>query len=243
VTEVDRRELTRQLGSAVYRGDGVAVVRLLGTGGEASLQTAGDGVAIALSQQVDGARRLAVDCIASLRERDWIGDAELADQLDGLAGTGPTSLLRPLPVDLEELSEILEGDPLTAGGALDLHTGEVWHRSVVEDGGDVEAPDLDDADRFRWVDGDSRDGYRDMVDFIDTVPDQRLGDRLSDAIRGRGAFRRFADTLRRESEDELTRWFEFAGERKRGRARAWLADVGYRVESGRTLRGASGSDD
>jgi hypothetical protein len=220
----------------VYRGDGVAVVRLLGTDGAASLQLAGDGVAIALAQQVDGARRLAVACIASLRERDWIGDAELADQLDGLAGTGPTSLLRPLPVDLEELSEILEGDPLTAGGALDLHTGEVWHRSVVEDGGDVEAPDLDDADRFRWVDGDSRDGYRDMADFIDTLPDQRLGDRLSHAIRGRGAFRRFADTLRRESEDELSRWFDFAGERKRGRARAWLADVGYRVASGRTLR-------
>lgn len=95
-------------------------------------------------------------------------------------------------MSLEELSEILESDRLTAGGALDLHTGEVWPRSVVEDGGDVEAPDLDDADHFRWVDGDSRDGYRDMVDFIDTLPDQRLGDRLSDAIQGRGAFRRFA---------------------------------------------------
>jgi hypothetical protein len=240
VTEVDRRELTRQLRGAVYRGDGVAVVRLLGTDGEASLQLAGDGVAIALTQEVDGARRLAVDCIASLRERDWIGDAELADQLDGLAGTGPTPLLRPLSVNLEELSEILEGDPLTAGGALDLHTGEVWTRPAVEyaqeDGVDVETPDFDDADRFRWVDGDSRDGYRDMVDFIDTVSGQRLGDRLNDAIRGRGAFRRFADTLRRESEDELSRWFEFAGERKRGRARAWLADVGYRVASGRTLR-------
>jgi len=139
-------------------------------------------------------------------------------------------------VDLEMLSEILEGDPLTAGGALDLHTGEVWPRSAVEyareDGADVEAPDFDDTDRFRWVDGESRDGYRDMVDFIDTVPDQRLGDRLTDAIRGRGAFRRFADVLHRESEDELSRWFEFAGERKRGRARAWLSDVGYRVASG-----------
>ena len=222
----------------MYRGDGVAVVRLLGTDGEASLQLAGDGLAIALTQQVDGARRLAVDCIASLRERDWIGDAELADQLDGLAGTGPTPLLRPLPVNLEELSEILEGDPVTAGGALDLHTGEVWPaiRGVGGRQWTSRRPDFDDADRFRWVDGDSRDGYRDMVDFIDTVPDQRLGDRLSDAIRGRGAFRRFADTLRRESEDELSRWFEFADERKRGRARAWLADVGYRVESGRTLR-------
>jgi Uncharacterised protein family (UPF0158) len=236
VTEVDRREQTRQLRSAVYRGDGVAVVSLLGTDSEASLQLAGDGVATALSQHVDGAGPLAVDCVASLREREWIGDAELADQLDGLAGTGPTPLLRPLPVDLEVLSEILEGDPLTAGGALDLQTGEVWPRSVIEDGMDVEAPDFDDAERFRWADGDSRDGYRDMVDFIGTVRDQRLRDRLDDAIHGRGAFRRFADTLDRQSEDELTRWFEFAAERKRGRARAWLADVGYRVASGRTLR-------
>jgi len=216
----------------VYRKDGAAVVRLLRTDGEPPWQLAGDGVAIALSQHVDGARPVAADCIASLRERGWIGDAELADQLDGLAGTGPTPLLRPLRVDLELVSEILEGDPLTAGGALDLHTGEVWPRSVMEDGLDVEAPDFDDTDRFRWVDGDSRDGYRDMVDFIGTVRDQRLADRLSDAIRGRGAFRRFTGTLDRESADELSRWFEFAGERKRGRARAWLADIGFRVASG-----------
>ena len=52
-------EMDRQLRSAVYRGDGVAVVRLLGTDDEASLQLAGDGLAIALTQQVDGARRLA----------------------------------------------------------------------------------------------------------------------------------------------------------------------------------------
>jgi hypothetical protein len=222
----------RQLRAAVYCKDGAAVVKLFRTDGDVPWQLAGDGVATALSHHVDGARRVAVDCIASLRERDWIGDAELADQLDGLAGTGPTPLLRHLAVDLDMLSEILEGDPVTAGGALDLHTGEVWHRSVMEDGLDVEAPDFDDTDRFRCVDGDSRDGYRDMVDFIGTVPDQRLRDRLDAAIHGRGAFRRFVDTLDRESEDELSRWFEFAGERKRGRARAWLADIGYRVASG-----------
>ena len=108
---------------------------------------------------------------------------ELADQLDGLAGTGAGPLLRALPVDLEMVTEILEGDPLTGGGALDLRTGEVWPRAAVE------------------------------------------------YANGRGAFRRFADTLRRESEDELSRWFAFTGERKRGRARAWLADLGYRVAS------------
>ncbi|WP_156067823.1 hypothetical protein [Pseudonocardia halophobica] len=131
---LERREWTRQLRGAVYRGDGAAVVELL-RAESAPLplwQLIGDGVAIALAQQAPGAAQLAADCAAALRERDWIGDDELADQLDGLAGTGPVPLLRPLAVDLEQLSAILEGDPLTTGGALDLHTGEVWPRSAVE---------------------------------------------------------------------------------------------------------------
>ncbi|MFR9803900.1 UPF0158 family protein [Pseudonocardia sp. RS010] len=236
VTREDRRDWLRQLRGAVYRGDGAAIVGLLAAGEPLPVwQLIGDGVATALAHRVDGAARLAADCATALRGRDWIGDVELAEQLDGLAGTGPMPLLRPLSVDLELLTEILEGDPLTTRGALDLQTGEVWPRLAIEyaeeDGVDVEAPDFEDGDRFRWVDGDSRDGYRDMVDFIDTVADARLGERLRDAIRGRGAFRRFADTLGRSSQDELSRWFEWSGERKRGRARAWLADVGCRVAS------------
>jgi hypothetical protein len=237
VTRMERREWLRQLRGAVYRGEGAGVVGLLlaDPGPPLVWQLVGDGLAIALAQRCDGARQLAADCVAALRRRDWVGVVELADQLEGLAGTGPSPLLRPLAVDLEELSGILEGDPLTTGGALDLHTGEVWPRAAVEyareDGSDIEAPDLEDVDRFRWVDGGSRDGYRDMVDFIDTVADEGLADRLHVALRGRGAFRRFAGTLRGAPEDEVNRWFEFAGERQRGRARAWLADVGYRVAS------------
>lgn len=226
----------QQLRGAVYRGDGAAVVELLAAEDRLPLwQLIGDGMATALAQRVDGAATLAADCGSALRARGWIGDIELAEQLDGLAGTGPMPLLRPLPVDLEMLSEILEGDPLTTGGALDLRTGEVWPRSAieyaVEDGADVDAPDFEDEDSFRWADGDSRDGYCDMVEFIDTIADARLAERLHDAIHGRGSFRRFADTLRRTSEHELSRWFEWAGERKRGRARAWLTDLGLRLAS------------
>ena len=32
-------------------------------------------------------------------------------------------MLRALPVDLEELAGILEGDPLNAGGRIDMRTG------------------------------------------------------------------------------------------------------------------------
>jgi hypothetical protein len=236
VTREERRNWLQQLRGAVYRGDGAAVVGLVAAGEPLPVwQLIGDGLATALAHRVEGAAGLAADCAAALRGRDWIGDVELAEQLDGLAGTGPMPLLRPLAVDLEMLSEILEGDPSTTGGALDLRTGEVWPRSAIEyaeeDGADVEAPDFEDRERFRRVDGDSRDGYRDMVEFIGTVADTRLGERLRDAIHGRGAFRRFADTLGRSSQDELSRWFEWSGERQRGRARAWLVDVGLRVAS------------
>jgi hypothetical protein len=76
----------------------------------------------------------------------------------------------------------------------------------------------------------SRDGYQDMVSFLDTVEDEDRADRLGIALQGRRAFRRFKDVLGRWP-GELQRWYEFSGERQRGRARAWLADAGYRVAS------------
>ena len=121
---------------------------------------------------------------------------------------------------------------MTTGGGVDLRSGEVWDRGAMEYldevDDDLDAPDFDDPDRFLSAHGGgSRDGYRDMVEFIDTVDDD-WADRLGIAIQGRGPFRRFRDVLGRRP-DELERWFEFSGERKRGRARAWLADAGYRV--------------
>jgi hypothetical protein len=65
-----------------------------------------------------------------------------------------------------------------------------------------------------------------MQDFIATVPDLDLGDRLDIGIQGRGAFRRFRDVLA-SWPGELARWYAFSEERQRGRARAWLADGGY----------------
>ena len=69
-------------------------------------------------------------------------------------------------------------------------------------------------------------GYDDMTSFIATLSDSTLIDRLERAIDGPGAFRRFRDTLS-ATPNEFTRWHRFAGDRQRGRARAWLADHGY----------------
>ena len=74
----------------------------------------------------------------------------------------------------------------------------------------------------------SRDGYRDMQDFADTLPDPEQRDRLGIALDGRGAFRRFRDVLARVPEDQ-SRWSVVSDERRRGRARRWLARQGYCV--------------
>jgi hypothetical protein len=229
------RDWMMRLRGAVYRRDGAAVVALAGDPTRSPLvwQLLGDGLVAALAQRVDGAARVAAECAAALRERGWVGDVELADQLDALAGVGSTPMLRPLAVDLEQLSDILERDPVSTGGALDLRTGEVWPRSTIEfvdeDGDDMDAPDFEDDERFLWVHGGgSREGYDDMVLFRHTLEDEDRADRLGIALKGRGAFRRFKNVLARWP-GEWTRWHEFSGDRQRGRARAWLADAGYRV--------------
>jgi hypothetical protein len=123
-SEMNSKEQRCAVRAAVYRRDGPAVVFLLcGVGAsDGSLQLAGDGVIAALMQRVDGAPELARDLVVALRRRGWDGDDELADQLDALSGGGPTPTLRPLAIDLEELAGILEGDPLSVGGRIDIRT-------------------------------------------------------------------------------------------------------------------------
>jgi len=64
--------------------------------------------------------------------------------------------------------------------------------------------------------------YQDMERFIGTVKDERLRERLWDAIQGRGAFRRFKDLLARHPQVEEA-WFEFKDARLQRRVSSWLA--------------------
>jgi hypothetical protein len=230
---MDTKEWRNQLRGAVRTGNGPAVVAHVGRGPmpEEPLQLIGDGLLAALAQGVDGADDLAGDCLNALRQRDWYGDDTLADQLAAALGEGPTPMLRPLPVPLDELADILEGDPMLGGGRIDLRTGEVWHRAVIEYEQEMgnEDPDEDeDPDRWLYIECEgSRYGYRDMEMFIGTLSNEDRADRLEIAIQGRGAFRRFRDVLARWP-DELDRWYAFSEDRQRGRAREWLAAAGYR---------------
>jgi len=161
----------------------------------------------------------------------WDGDDELADGLDALLG-GPAPMLRALPVDLEEPAGILEGDPLTAGGRIDVRTGEVWPQAAIEyalETGEEDVDSADDPERWLPVHGEgSREGYPDLELFIASVEHPGRAERLAIAIKGRGAFRRFKDELAR-TPGEPERWYALAEQRQRGRARSSLAAAGYRA--------------
>ena len=138
--------------------------------------------------------------------------------------------LRALPVDLDELADLLEGGDDVRFGLVDLQTGVVYPYSEMSGEylglGEGLDPD-EDPDRWLIVRRvGSRAAYQDMVAFIEQVDDPAQRDRLEIAISGRGAFRRFKDVLAR-NEGELNRFFAFTNGRKRERAREWLADEGY----------------
>jgi hypothetical protein len=234
------REPRARLRGAVARGDGESLVALLQEGPwpDHALQLIGDGLVAAVARRVDGADALARECAAALRARDWEGDEELAEALESRLGTRPASLLRPLPVDLEELASVLEGDPGQDPGRIDLGTGEVWPPAAIEyvlETGEEDEDDFDDPERWLWVHAEgSRAGYRDMELFIAGLENPDTADRLSIAITGRGAFRRFKDVLARWP-DLLDRWFAFSEDRQRGRARAWLVAEGWSATPPRTL--------
>jgi hypothetical protein len=65
-----------------------------------------------------------------------------------------------------------------------------------------------------------------MQQFIATITDPDLAQRLADAIDGRGAFRRFYNVIATDP-SEHTRWQRYSDDARLGRARSWLAEHGY----------------
>lgn len=228
---MDDREALTHLRSVVYQGDGPGLVTVLSKvpWPADSLQLIGDGLLAAVSADTDGAAELARTCINALGERNWQGNRELGEALAAALGDGPIPMLRPLPVDLEELAMILGGDPVHGGGRIDLRTGEVWPQPAIEyaeEAGEVDEDD-DDPERWLWMHCvGSHEGYRDMEWFIEDLDDPDFSDELARTISGRGAFRRFKDRLS-ERPGLMTRWHAFSNDRQRGRARSWLASEGY----------------
>jgi hypothetical protein len=223
-----------RLRSAAASGDVAGILAAL-EGHDVSevLQHAGSAVQVALRIDPDRVSPLAISLVQRLEMRDLPGDEELAqDLLAAVRLEAPSG--KPLPVDLEELSGLIEGDPASnEGGFLDLQTGEVIPAVLTDEEmvGEDAAVDLD-AEPDRWLQvfcEGSRAGWEDMAEYAGAVADSRLREQLQRAIEGKGAYRRFRDLI--GDEGLMQAWREFSDERQMGRAREYLADQGIRATS------------
>lgn len=124
-------------------------------------------------------------------------------------------------VDLGELCSALEDNSPEDEWWLDPATGELELRSAYLDGAEGNEDLLE---RLVLVDPiGSHEAYADMEDFATRVRDPRARDLLLRAIAGRGAFRRFKDTLL-DFPELREAWFGFHDARMKRRAIAWLRD-------------------
>jgi hypothetical protein len=98
---------------------------------------------------------------------------------------------------------------------------------------DAERIEEDPGGRYAAVPNlSSSAAYGDMQDFIETVPDAAVRDRLSEAIRRKHPFRNFGDAIGRYPDLEQA-WFAFKQARTRQHLRSWLDAEGVEVDDGR----------
>jgi len=223
-----------QLRVAASSGDVAGIVAAL-EGHDVSevLQRAGSAVEVAFRLDPERVFSLAISLVQRLQIRNLPGDDELAqDLLAAVQGEPPHGQL--LPVDLEQLSGLIEGDPASnEGGFLDLQTGELTPAFMTDEAmvGEDEALDVD-AEPDRWLQvfcEGSRAGWEDMATYAAAVADAHLREQLERAIEGKGAYRRFRDLIAGEGLTQA--WQEFSDERQMGRAREYLAERGIRATS------------
>lgn len=124
-------------------------------------------------------------------------------------------MLDPESVDLDELCAALDDHTPGVTWWIDPSTGRVVSH--------LDAVGAPRPSGVRIRPTEARESYRDMSQFVAAVHHRRAADLLDRAISGRGAFRRFKDTLV-EFPELRDQWFRYRAARTRRRALSWLAD-------------------
>jgi hypothetical protein len=132
-------------------------------------------------------------------------------------------MLDPESVDLDELCAALDDHTAEVTWWIEPGTGMI--RSHLAGVGQGSSSELAAAGWRRIRPTESYESYRDMAEFVAAVHHRRAADLLDRAIAGRGAFRRFKDTLF-EFPELRDQWFRYRNARAHRRALHWLAAEG-----------------
>ena len=136
------------------------------------------------------------------------------------------------PIDMDMLETAMEDSDLANRYFLNLATGEVVFFSgylglSAEDEQLLEK--VDGSNEYIAVERiPSHEAYRWMVNFVDEVvalADEDAAEKLSIALDGKGAFRRFKDTLHRINDHWLQAWDQWRDKRLKAAVDEWVKNI------------------
>ena len=135
-------------------------------------------------------------------------------------------------VDRDMLEMAMEDSDLANMHFLNLVTGEVVFFSDdlgLSEEDERVLDEIDGSNDYVAIERiPSHEAYQWMVDFVDelvTLIDEPAAEKLSIALHGKGAFRRFKDTLHRVDEQWLPAWYEWRDKRLKAAVDEWLKSI------------------
>ena len=136
------------------------------------------------------------------------------------------------PIELDMLEAAMEDSDLSNRYYLNLVTGKVVFFSDdlgLTDEDERLSEEIDGSDDYVAVDRiSSHEAYQWMVDFVNEMvapTDENAAEKLSIALEGKGAFRRFKDTLYRVDEKWQQAWYQFRDRQLKAAVEEWLKSV------------------
>ena len=136
------------------------------------------------------------------------------------------------PIELDMLETAMEDSDLSNRYFLNLVSGKVVFFSDdlgLSEEDELLSEEIDESDDYVAVDRiSSHEAYQWMVDFVDEMvapTDENAAEKLSIALEGKGAFRRFKDTLYRVDEKWQQAWYQFRDKQLKDAVEEWLKSV------------------
>ena len=135
-------------------------------------------------------------------------------------------------VDRDMLEMAMEDSDLANMHFLNLVTGEVVFFSEylgLSEEDERLLEEIDGSNDYVAIERiPSHEAYQWMVDFVDEMvapADEYTAEKLSMALNGRGAFRRFKDTLHRVDDRWLQAWYQWRDKQLQAAVDEWIKDV------------------
>ena len=135
-------------------------------------------------------------------------------------------------IDLDMLETAMEDSDLANRYFLNLVTGKVVFFSDylgLSDEDERLLEDIDGSNDYVAIERiPSHVAYQWMVDFVEEMVapvDEHAAEKLSIALNGKGAFRRFKDTLHRVDGQWLQAWYQYRDKRLKAAVDEWVKNI------------------